>query len=235
MKKHIPNLFTAINLLSGWCSVYFAFQDKIGIALLLIVFAAFFDLMDGFAARLLKVESLFGAQFDSFADLFTFGIAPATIVFNLVVDQFNFTHSHYVVVLFLILGLIPVNAAIRLVKFNLLEEKTSDFIGLPSPAFALAVVSITLVFLFQSSLLEEYHMHYTLLVLLLSFTMVTKWKFMALKFVSFDFKSNKWKYLLMLFAMLSFILLFMFGNVVMVMPIIILLYFIFSILNNYTK
>ena len=106
MKKHIPNLFTAINLLSGWCSVYFAFQDKIGIALLLIIFAAFFDLMDGFAARLLKVESLFGAQFDSFADLFTFGIAPATIVFNLVVDQFNFTHSYYVVVLFLILGLI---------------------------------------------------------------------------------------------------------------------------------
>ena len=47
MKKHIPNLFTAINLLSGWCSVYFAFQDKIGIASLLIVFAAFFDLMDG--------------------------------------------------------------------------------------------------------------------------------------------------------------------------------------------
>ncbi len=232
MKKHIPNLFTAINLLSGWCSVYFAFQDEIEIALLLIVFAAFFDLMDGFAARLLNVESLFGAQFDSFADLFTFGIAPATIVFNLVVDQFNFTHSYYVVVLFLILGLIPVNAAIRLVKFNLLEEKTSDFIGLPSPAFALAVVSITLVFLFQSSC-REYHMH--TLCCLYEFTMVTKWKFMALKFVSFDFKSNKWKYLLMLFAALSFILLFMFGNVVMVMPIIILLYFIFSILNNYTK
>ena len=55
MKKHTPNLFTSLNLLSGCCSVYFAFQDDIKVSILLIIVAAFFDLLDGFLARVLKV------------------------------------------------------------------------------------------------------------------------------------------------------------------------------------
>ena len=89
MKKHIPNLFTSLNLLSGWCSVYFAFQHEIKVSVLLIMVAALFDLLDGFMARLLKVDSPLGAQLDSFADLITFGFAPAIIVFNMVTIKFN--------------------------------------------------------------------------------------------------------------------------------------------------
>ena len=107
MKKHIPNLFTSLNLLSGWCSVYFAFQYKIKVSILLIMVAAIFDLLDGFLARLLKVDSPLGAQLDSFADLITFGLAPAIIVFNMVHHQFNSFLGLDEIYLFIILGVIP--------------------------------------------------------------------------------------------------------------------------------
>ena len=119
MKKHIPNLFTSLNLLSGCCSVYFAFQDDIKVSILLIIVAAFFDLLDGFLARLLKVDSPLGAQLDSFADLITFGFAPAVIVFNLIHQELNTFFELNEIYLIIMLGIIPVNAAIRLAKFNI--------------------------------------------------------------------------------------------------------------------
>ena len=83
--------------------------------------AALFDLLDGFMARLLKVDSPLGAQLDSFADLITFGLAPAIIVFNMVHHQFNSFLGLDEIYLFIILGVIPVNAAIRLA--NLIFQK----------------------------------------------------------------------------------------------------------------
>ena len=83
MKKHIPNFLTICNLLLGWMSVYFAFNNLIKYAIFSIIIASVFDYLDGFSARWLKVYSKLGAQLDSLADFITFGIAPAIIIYNL--------------------------------------------------------------------------------------------------------------------------------------------------------
>ena len=235
MKKHIPNLFTSLNLLSGWCSVYFAFQYEIKVSVLLVMVAALFDLLDGFMARLLKVDSPLGAQLDSFADLITFGFAPAVIVFNLIHQELNTFFELNEIYLIIILGIIPVNAAIRLAKFNISEEKNDDFIGLPSPAFALCVISFTLYFLYHPSLILGYSIHYTVGSILLSFTMVSRIKFVSFKFKSADYYSNKWRYIIIFSSFLVTVPLLILGKPFVVLPIILLLYFIFSILNNYNR
>ena len=235
MKKHIPNLFTSFNLLSGWCSVYFAFQHEIKVSVLLIMVAALFDLLDGFMARLLKVDSPLGAQLDSFADLITFGFAPAIIVLNMVQKEFNSILEFNEIYLLIIFGIVPINAAIRLAKFNISEEKNDDFIGLPSPAFALCIISIALYLLYHPALLLNYSMYYALGSILLSFTMVSKIKFVSFKFKSADYKSNKWRYIILFSSFLATVLLLIVGKSFVVLPIILLLYFIFSILNNYNR
>ena len=235
MKKHIPNLFTSLNLLSGCCSVYFAFQDDIKVSILLIIVAAFFDLLDGFLARLLKVDSPLGAQLDSFADLITFGFAPTIIVFHMVNIEFNSFFGLNEIYLFIILGVIPVNTAIRLSKFNISEEKNDDFTGLPSPAFALCVISVTLYLLYHPTLQLNYSIHYAVGSILLSFAMVSRIKFVSFKFKSADYHSNKWRYNILFSSFLVTVPLLILGKPFVVLPIILLLYFIFSILNNYNR
>ncbi|MFR1987293.1 MAG: CDP-alcohol phosphatidyltransferase family protein [Prevotellamassilia sp.] len=80
MKKHIPNLLTCSNLISGCIATYYAFCGEYQVAFLLIMLGATFDFFDGFAARLLHVASPIGKELDSLADDITFGFAPAAIV-----------------------------------------------------------------------------------------------------------------------------------------------------------
>ena len=79
IKRSIPNLFTALNFLCGCFASYLAFKNLFEAAFLLVFLGAFFDLFDGFFARLLKVESSFGLQFDSMADLITSGFVPGIV------------------------------------------------------------------------------------------------------------------------------------------------------------
>ena len=77
MKKHIPNMITCCNLISGCIATYWAFQAEFGLALLFIVIGAVFDFFDGMTARLLHVSSPIGKELDSLADDITFGFAPS--------------------------------------------------------------------------------------------------------------------------------------------------------------
>ena len=83
IKKNIPNFFTALNLFCGCLASYFAFKSLFEAAFLLVLIGVFFDLFDGFFARLLKVESNFGLQFDSMADLITSGLVPGIVMYKL--------------------------------------------------------------------------------------------------------------------------------------------------------
>ena len=81
MKKHIPNLITCSNLISGCLSILFATRGMLEVASLMILLSAVFDFFDGFAARMLKVQSVIGVDLDSLADVVSFGVAPTTILF----------------------------------------------------------------------------------------------------------------------------------------------------------
>ena len=230
MKKHIPNSLTSINLLFGWASIFFTYEGSLSISILLIVIAAGFDFMDGFAARMLNVQSELGAQLDSFADLVTFGIAPAAIVYNISNDLLGFQDLSLKVLLFTLIGLIPVFAALRLAKFNLIKEKLNYFIGLPSPAFALIVISFSsLILVYKSTLLSfpYFKFYYPILMILIGLLMVSKWKFIAFKFSSYSFSENRFKFSLILVSILLALVLLFLGNLVFITPIILLLYLLF--------
>ena len=82
LRYSIPNSFTALSLLLGLGSIVSAQLGDLEFAAWLIVWCGLLDTMDGLAARLLKATSDFGAEFDSMADLVSFGVAPGVLVFN---------------------------------------------------------------------------------------------------------------------------------------------------------
>ena len=90
IRRLIPNLLTAGNLIGGILAITFTLQGRIDLAPYCIFISALFDFLDGFAARILKVQNELGKQLDSLADMVTFGVAPGIIVYELI-------KSHYVI------------------------------------------------------------------------------------------------------------------------------------------
>jgi CDP-diacylglycerol--serine O-phosphatidyltransferase len=147
----VPSLFTICNLLCGFLSVAYAAQGRLVPAAWLIVIAAFLDAFDGKLARLFKAPSEFGVQFDSLADICSFGVAPAFLMvcyFNemLAIQWLPFAIS----ALFLLCG------ALRLARFNVQIEgyEKEDFTGLPIPS---AAVTLAAFILFSRRVWESTH------------------------------------------------------------------------------
>lgn len=159
MKVFFPNLITSLNLLCGLFGIVFVFSEHIDYASCCILLAAVFDFLDGFLARLLKVNGDFGKQLDSLADLVTFGVLPALILFQMVSIGYGdyyipFTERPIVNVLAESSTLlVALFSAFRLAKFNLDSRQSYDFIGLPTPANALFVSSFALL------LDSQYHLN----------------------------------------------------------------------------
>ena len=166
----------------------------------------------------LNVESKLGAQLDSLADFITFGIAPAVMIFNLSISEEIFSKPNFDLLLYLNIGLIPVFAALRLAKFNSTTTQKSHFIGLPSPAFALFAVSITLVLMEYQ--MDDYKIYYPFTMILLSSLMVVKVKFISFKISNFNIADNKLVFILTFLSLLSFFILIIMGNPILILPII---------------
>lgn len=132
----VPNLVTIGSLFCGFLTIIYASSDRYEKAVLSIVIAILLDGLDGRVARRLNATSKFGVEFDSFADLVSFGVAPAMLMyhwcFRALADEFGvFICFVYVIC-----------AATRLAKFNLMDEDLSGFQGLPSPAAAAVVAAV---------------------------------------------------------------------------------------------
>lgn len=156
IKRLIPNLLTAGNLVGGMLAIIFTLTGRIDLAPWCIFASAIFDFLDGFAARLLKVQNELGKQLDSLADMVTFGVAPGIMVYYLLLGSGDVSNLSMVMYRnYVNLGfekelqetmisiapyfafLIPIFALFRLAKFNLDTRQTSSFIGLPTPAMTL--------------------------------------------------------------------------------------------------
>ena len=149
----VANLFTSLNLISGIIAIVFALMGRLDLAPLVICFGAIFDFFDGFFARMSKQNSELGKQLDSLSDIVTFGVAPGIIM--LVVLAIDISEidskttavdiSNQIQVWFdnLFLGnpnllpfaglIIPFFTLFRLAKFNITDNQTHYFIGLPAP------------------------------------------------------------------------------------------------------
>ena len=138
MKKQLPNIVTLSNLTLGLMAVFYGLiKDDLILCSYLIYIGILLDFLDGKIARFLKVDSEYGKQLDSFADMVTFGIAPAVIIFQMIEEHNN--DLSYVAFL------IPVFSAIRLAKYNIDKNQGNYFIGLSTTANAFLFSSLPLI------------------------------------------------------------------------------------------
>jgi CDP-diacylglycerol--serine O-phosphatidyltransferase len=140
IKGFFPGIFTVGNMFCGFVSILYSFDGEPIFAAWMIILAAFFDALDGQVARLSGSPSRFGVELDSFADLVSFGMAPALLFYNLNIYPLGKWGW--------ILGFVFVMCgAFRLARFNLqttkLEEKL-PYVGLPIPTAAVTLVSYVL-------------------------------------------------------------------------------------------
>lgn len=242
MLRHVPNILTLLNLLCGCIATVLLFRDDISIFIVSVVIflGILFDLMDGLLARKLNVESKFGLQLDSLADLITSGLVPGIIMFNLITDALKIYLEGVIIMSFdtyfiILIELIPylgfiitLSSAYRLANFNLIEDNKNFFVGLPVPANTLLILSLFFIAEYSqisliSNLLENY-IFLIFIVFISSFLLNSRIKLISLKFKNLRFnKENNFRYILIVLSIIS-LLLFKYYSI----PLILFLYLIVS-------
>lgn len=238
IKKHIPNTITLLNLLAGLLALIHAFNGNYNEAFSLVCLGIFFDFWDGFFARIWKVQSPIGLQLDSLADMVTSGVVPGLVMYKMLGDiqenqaQYNLTEDTYFMGVVPYLGfLITLASCYRLAKFNVDTRQTDSFIGLPTPANALLIMSIPMI-QFHSEfegLVDALSNPYVLvgITFLSSYLLNAEIPLFSLKVKSFSWEKYKMQ---VVFLILSVILIVLLEFIAI--PIIILLYVILSVVNN---
>mgnify|MGYP002784108698 CR=1 FL=1 len=203
--RHLPNAMTCGNLLCGCLGIVQVFEGKPLIASALIGAAAVLDFGDGFVARLLHVSSPIGKELDSLADMVTFGVLPAFVLFQLMGGvAFSFNPANGTVTHLTNtptnVGWLPYTAffvavcsALRLAKFNIDTRQTDQFIGVPTPANALVVASFPAILVYQHQFSTGLTNPYVLAgySVLMSLLLVSELPLFALKFKSFGWSGNE--------------------------------------------
>ncbi len=223
MIRHLPNFLTCCNLICGCIGIVFLLENR-GIPAAYFVWAScVFDFLDGFAARMLKVSSPIGKELDSLADVVSFGVLPACVMYQLIgtassseiLPYFGFTIAAF--------------SALRLAIFNVDTRQSDSFIGLNTPANTLFISSLPLLptgvvpWLYQPVVLIAITFVFSLLL-------VSPLRFFALKFKNYTWGDNKVRFT---FLLISVLLIAGLGTTAI--PIVILLYIGTSLFNQLIK
>ncbi len=188
----LPNMLTAGNLFCGFLAILMIFDGMKNPdygalpyykAIALILGACLFDLLDGRVARMRGQESLFGREFDSLADIVSFGVAPALLVMDIVLTDFSHRLGWIIAFIYLLCG------GMRLARFNCIaaedKESTSrNFVGFPIPAAAGLIASLTLFMLWLNEgdkTTGAWRYVLLFLMLLLSFLMLSEFSYPSFK------------------------------------------------------
>ncbi len=169
----VPNLFTAMNMFSGFLSIINASQGKFIYAAWLIIVAGIFDALDGVMARLTKSSSELGVELDSLSDVVSFGAAPAFLIYSTYLYQFEVTGI-------IISSLLMIAGGFRLARFNiqLVGFEKSFFRGLPIPISAVTISGFVLAYYKMDSGFSLPYKDFIIpIVLVLSYLMVSKIKY----------------------------------------------------------
>ncbi len=234
IKKHVPNFITLLNLLCGCIAVVFAFQEDFEVAFLLVSAGIFLDFFDGFFARLFKVSSPLGLQLDSLADMVTSGLTPGVVMFFMLINSlqspaFSLSNPDFLICL---LGfIITLGSCYRLANFNIDTRQTDSFIGLPTPANALFIMSLPLILASTDSIfiLEALTTPQVLLVIVVfsAYILNAEIPLFSLKVKKLDLKHNT---LQIVFLIIAFALLVIFQY--LGIPLVIITYVLLSVFVN---
>lgn len=242
MRKQIPNIITSLNLLCGCVAIIFAVSGDLISATFFAFAGIFLDFFDGLVARLLHAQSQVGLQLDSLADVVTSGVVPGIVMVQLLSQAFtganmeittlfndSLSQSSWIHFMPFTGLLIAVASGYRLAKFNVDTSQKTSFIGLPTPANTLLILSIPLILNFQATpalktiVLDPWFL--IALTLLSCVLLNAKLPLFGLKFKTWNFKDNALRYV---FLMVS-VLLLAFVKF-MAIPIVIFLYILVSLL-----
>ena len=184
MKKHIPNLATLGNLLSGVIGIVWVSEGAFALGAYMILLGNLFDFFDGLLARLLKVSSPIGKELDSLADLVTFGVLPSLMLYFMAPTDSLLKFGVFVM---------AAAAAYRLAKFNLDTRQSEHFIGIPTPLNALVVASLPFIFEKADWLPQQSALLWILLGIawLMSILMVSELPLLSLKFKELSWQGNQ--------------------------------------------
>ena len=233
MQRHIPNVFTLLNLFLGCIAIVFALQtetisifvendlsthynipEKLSIASYFIFAAAVVDFLDGFVARLLGAASEMGKQLDSLSDVVSFGVAPSVILYQLLRISFikEIDGLETSIAWLLPAFVVACAGAYRLARFNIDSSQSYGFKGVPIPAAGLLIASFPLILHYGNSIIDvsEWLTNKWVLyvvIVLVSGLMVSTLPLMALKFKDFTFKNNIPKVVLLVITLAAAILL----------------------------
>jgi len=183
LRYTIPNSFTATSLLLGVASIVTTQLGDLELAAWFIVWCGLLDVLDGVSARLLKATSSFGAEFDSMADLVSFGVAPAVLVLNAGL-QFGAVEydSGQFWVLFMAISVFVLAGAMRLARFNLTSEETTKgwFAGVPITAAGGGLTSsliLVLIHYEDIATIMPLHLYFPVLMFVLALLMISRIRF----------------------------------------------------------
>ena len=206
IRNNIPNAITSLNLLCGClaCIAAFScFDPMCGTALkgyqwafILIGLAAVADFCDGLVARMLHAVSDIGAELDSLADLVSFGIAPAMVLYNMMLEH---GEGHWA----LLAMLLPVFGAIRLARYNTDPTQGTVFTGLPIPANAIFWIGFTAWYATYPTPLWMV----ILLIVALALLMVCNLRMFSLKMHNLSSLKQNWAQYLQVVATVAFVVL----------------------------
>jgi CDP-diacylglycerol--serine O-phosphatidyltransferase len=233
IKNQIPNFFTLLNLLSGVFSIYLGMTGELQLSAALIFLAAILDFFDGLLARVLNAKTEIGGQLDSLADIVSFGVAPAFVLFHTFrMEEVGIPETSY---LPFISFVIPLFSAWRLAKFNTDSEQAAIFKGLPTPASGILLASFPIIILV--CLAENKGFYYDLVTnpyflaataVVVSVLMVSNLPMFALKFSTASWAENQTRYIFLILSVFLLILLKLAA-----VPLIVLLYLLLSVTYHF--
>lgn len=238
--RFIPNALTLTNAMMGVMGMFFIANQQVWWAVICVAIALVMDFFDGFVARLLNVQSELGKQLDSLADAITFGALPGFILFQQIAISRGILFEEIYLwsfsdVLACSVGLlVPAAAVLRLGVFNLDTDNRDYFVGLPTPAMAIFVISLPLILeahyhlnfyvpisdsLLRKIAVTRHWMEYDItivqlllnqwflqgLAILFAIMMNANLPMIALKFKGFSWQHNKWKYSIFIWALFSYL------------------------------
>lgn len=223
IKSHIPNTITLLNLFSGVMGIIWVLDGQLLHGAYFVLIAAGFDFLDGFVARLLKVQSDIGKELDSLADVVSFGVLPGIILFVMVRDQSELTWLPYLTLI------VPMLSGYRLAKFNLDTRQSDRFIGLPTPANALFISALPHLAIEVEFIGSFLTLPWVIVGIAWFFAMllISELPLIALKFKNFKIGDNKMRFALIGIGLVSFSWMQLAG-----IPLLILAYIALSILEQ---